>query len=103
MKLLRSAWTGRLNSNLIGASDGGTWLPLRLRRLFGWALRRLFRPRAPGSSRVGARERRSFPGRRLFRARLGGVACRSEERRVGKEGRVWVGGCPSRTKWQIAL
>jgi hypothetical protein len=44
-------------------------------RLFGWAVRRLFLPRAPGSSRVGARELRSSLGRRLFRARLGEVAC----------------------------
>jgi GAF domain-containing protein len=47
----------------------------RIRAANGWAVRRLFRPRAPGSSRVGARELRSFPGRRLSRARLGAVAC----------------------------
>src|SRR5262249_47635393 len=46
-----------------------------LRRLSAWAVRRLFQPRAPGSSRAGAREPRSSLDRRLCRARLGEVAC----------------------------
>jgi hypothetical protein len=65
---------GQLNSN---SSARRTAIGCRLgfRRLFCRAERRVFRPQAPGSSRVAARELRSSLGRRLFRARLGAVAC----------------------------